>query len=634
MLSNRYFNIIMPCLLLTAIASKFSLAVNLPLNSDASYLAMIYFDMMDHSNFTLLDWYIPINSYLFTDYPVYWTLAMIMGMSTLTMKLGAFIIFTATALVNSWICGRLLKSRRAALLCLTVIFCLPASVSTYMLTPSSHNGTMLFSYLSFAIFLRLAYRPEADSDASENQPSYTSALWLLLYALTSLAVFSDMYFLVAFWIPLIIAIVIARALGAEIASPRRFMLLLLLSGLSGLTVMLFLEIADAANITIMGSMFADLSVKQSFPKFQEFTLKLFNPFAKTGPGSVICSLINLAVFSLAGIYILAGIKSEPVARIKLYVLFYAAFILCISTCVLFMESSHFRYLAPMMFSSGMIFAYAKTDESMNRSMFNIFLALCILAAGLNLYGSFRYKHTQPGQEIAQFLEDKGFEYGYGSYWDSSIITLLTENRVRTRALNFSGRRMEPNFWMSTSRWYQPTEYRGKTFIIVPEDFNEKTLGYIVDFYGTPNAWFNVEDRLLLTWSYNILRQKARVDLNDNLLMLTGRFVKDPDRAYRTSKRGEQGHLSLSKPWRLSKGDHRVSFELETELKPGETAGYVGIYTTDEADTLIASSPIIAGESIYELEFQTENDKWYTPVVHVNGTAIIRLYDILVQQYRK
>jgi hypothetical protein len=77
----------------------------------------------------------------------------------------------------------------------------------------------------------------------------------------------------------------------------------------------------------------------------------------------------------------------------------------------------------------------------------------------------RYDHPH---ELAQFLESHGLKYGYSTYWTSGVISVLTDHRVIVRHIYLENGIPTRFKWLSTSRWYHPSQFTGDTFLLLDE----------------------------------------------------------------------------------------------------------------------------------------------------------------------
>jgi hypothetical protein len=81
------------------LASKAAIAFRQSLTSDDAQPAVVFYDIIANHNYLLKNWYIVTNSHLLTEFPVHFLLGVSLGMSPFTIKLGVFLVFTASVLM-------------------------------------------------------------------------------------------------------------------------------------------------------------------------------------------------------------------------------------------------------------------------------------------------------------------------------------------------------------------------------------------------------------------------------------------------------------------------------------------------------------------------------------------------------
>ncbi len=123
------------------LVSKLFMALNHALSSDDATPALLFWDIMENGNFLLKGWYLVTNSYLFTDFPVYFALGLIFGMTPLTLKVGAFVIFLSTVALAA-VLVHTVFGRKAGVISTAALLCLPASASSVLLQNNIHVGTI------------------------------------------------------------------------------------------------------------------------------------------------------------------------------------------------------------------------------------------------------------------------------------------------------------------------------------------------------------------------------------------------------------------------------------------------------------------------------------------------------------
>jgi len=101
------------------------------------------------------------------------------------------------------------------------------------------------------------------------------------------------------------------------------------------------------------------------------------------------------------------------------------------------------------------------------------------------------KDVQPDKtyyQLASFLEKNNLKYGYGSYWDSSVITVATENKIKIRAVASGKSHIHPFMFVSKKDWYTNFKKLSKPFFILFDDSNWGNVNYknCVNSFGKPS----------------------------------------------------------------------------------------------------------------------------------------------------
>lgn len=173
-------------------------------NSDASYLAALYYDLFERGG-RLSAWFLTPAPYFFPDWPLYFglrwlsggvypALAGVMAMQALLLwGLSALLLRRFTSTANAL----------AAAALGTVLICLPAVQGifpyTYVMLASYHFGAMLALLAGAALLLPLLERPA------------TRGQLAAVLALTTLMVLSDRLYVLQFVLPALALLVLMRA---------------------------------------------------------------------------------------------------------------------------------------------------------------------------------------------------------------------------------------------------------------------------------------------------------------------------------------------------------------------------------------------------------------------------------------
>ena len=105
--------------------------------------------------------------------------------------------------------------------------------------------------------------------------------------------------------------------------------------------------------------------------------------------------------------------------------------------------------------------------------------------------------------LAAWLEARGLTYGIAGYWDASIVTLQSGNRVQIRAVDLWRHPYVPN-WETNALWYDASRHDA-TFAVA--DYHGRyPAAYFGHFLGKPAATYRVASWFVLVYRTNLLRR--------------------------------------------------------------------------------------------------------------------------------
>jgi hypothetical protein len=116
--------------------------------------------------------------------------------------------------------------------------------------------------------------------------------------------------------------------------------------------------------------------------------------------------------------------------------------------------------------------------------------------------------TGPTAPLSAWLEAHGLTYGLAGYWNSSAITLQSDNRVQVRAVVMKGPQIRPYAWETNTLWFDASRHDA-TFVIVDLDGNGLSPS-AEQYFGKPAMIGHVAHWAVLIYRKNLLEQVAQV----------------------------------------------------------------------------------------------------------------------------
>jgi hypothetical protein len=112
--------------------------------------------------------------------------------------------------------------------------------------------------------------------------------------------------------------------------------------------------------------------------------------------------------------------------------------------------------------------------------------------------------------LTAWLEAHGLSYGIAGYWDASVISMQSGDKVRIRAIDLQqttgavGWKVNEPFWETNALWYDPSRFDARFAIadvrgVIPRTALER-------FFGKPSATYRVANWYVLVYRTNLLRK--------------------------------------------------------------------------------------------------------------------------------
>jgi hypothetical protein len=111
--------------------------------------------------------------------------------------------------------------------------------------------------------------------------------------------------------------------------------------------------------------------------------------------------------------------------------------------------------------------------------------------------------------LAVWLEAHGLTYGIAGYWDASVVTAQSGDRVKIRAVDILARHPKiyvPD-WETNALWYNASRYDA-TFVVA-DHYGRDSFAAFERHFGQPAATYRVASWFVLVYRTNLLQPLAR-----------------------------------------------------------------------------------------------------------------------------
>jgi hypothetical protein len=194
-----------------------------------------------------------------------------------------------------------------------------------------------------------------------------------------------------------------------------------------------------------------------------------------------------------------------------------------------------------------------------------------------------YSWGMPGQhrsffrEISNFLVKNGLHYGYSSYWNSGVLSVVSDEKLLVRQVSIDRGLPIPMKHLSSDGWYRAGAWQGESFLLLTEE--ESGLldwAQIYSYAGKPVRELSYENVRIFVFNSNIAKSLPAWDTRyespfrfiaaNQSLRQIGRFVENYDNngPALVAEQGEIGALHYGPYVILESGRYTVSFDVVAE----------------------------------------------------------------------
>ncbi len=182
-------------------------------------------------------------------------------------------------------------------------------------------------------------------------------------------------------------------------------------------------------------------------------------------------VVTLAAFVMLGVWAYCGVKAVRGSRgQRLFVSMFLAVSLCVNAFVFVFTTSTMvprYYITIFQFVLPILCFYLEQEERyFDRMAVSVILAACLLlASGKTVLSYITVDKNADRREVAAFLQENGYTFGYAGYWNANIVTELTDGAVEIANVG-DAEYLDYFKWSSPMKYYEDGYAEGEVFLLL------------------------------------------------------------------------------------------------------------------------------------------------------------------------
>lgn len=101
-------------------------------------------------------------------------------------------------------------------------------------------------------------------------------------------------------------------------------------------------------------------------------------------------------------------------------------------------------------------------------------------------------------ELASYMQSINLDYGYATFWNAGSLTVLSNNRVKTRQIFIENGIPQKFKWLSSNYWYEPSSITMKTFLLLTDQESKE-----INWKMLKNEYELIPQSMVSFQNYNI-----------------------------------------------------------------------------------------------------------------------------------
>jgi hypothetical protein len=543
-----FFSVLLCILIVYGFITEYIFSINFPLNSDSTETGIVSMEIWRHHNFLLNQFYLPSADPLYFSETITFQLLpqILSNFSPFVLKIVSFIIFILALTVFGYI--TYIVSKR--IICVLVFFALmlnltPASY-IFFNGPTNHIATIFFIGL-FIVFILYDVQDKLINS-------------IVFIILLNLIVYSDSLIIIWFIIPLVLYnMYFYKQL-------KKQNILFIVSAVITSSLTYFYKTYFNSNLFNGYSL---LSFVTSYEQFFAHLALYFKGLLLLFSGNLYNSVVNtqkvtfldVSFIVISGILLICLIyywKKRDITFIHFFAVFSGV---VISFIYIFFTTISINIVTTryLIFLCILIFIVLSIECKKNHIILTLIIILLVINATSNFSAISTTQNPNKEQlDMIEFLKSNQLYSGYGDYWDSNLITYLSNEVVIIRPVRIIDDQITPFYWVSAKEWYNVSSENGYFILVKPNGVFLSTNS-LTDYLKTHS-----QNKIIHYNNYDIYIFNEKPVFTERIIYhQVGHIIEEQGKKYVDVFPNEGKGFALYGPYdRISPGRYLVNFDIK------------------------------------------------------------------------
>jgi hypothetical protein len=242
----------------------------------------------------------------------------------------------------------------------------------------------------------------------------------------------------------------------------------------------------------------------------------------------------------------------------------------------------------------------------------------------------------PLQNLKDFLLANSLHYGYASYWNAGVLSVLSSEKVLVWPIVLDRGLPMPQRFLSSNRWYRPGAWQGETFLLLTEQEARAIKWDLLGrYHAKPVRELQFEEFTIFVFAKNLSKnlpgwdsryeEPASFPASKYSLSQIGSFYDNYENtgSALVSEKGEVGWLHFGPYIDVEPGTYTASFDVTVESTPNPSAWLDVATAFHEANFEVASQPAFHGLMPSDVA-NVPGQKILAKTVLIDNTSVRRL----------